>query len=154
MAKFATAVVDALHSTFVAQMATEIAAVEADNGLAAGDITPIRKYYKYRAINEHVSPSIAVACVEFEFEDQPTLHTTQRCIVVLRYAGDADLEATELAVRRYATAMVNVIVNNNELGDSNVISSYIDNVSFAEVSLDGATFVDTIMDLSIGLEER
>jgi hypothetical protein len=153
MAKYATAVVDALHTTFSAQMATEIAAVEADNGLTAGDMPAIRDYFKYRALNEHVSPSLSISCYETAFLEQSLKHAVCRCTVALRYAGDADVEATELLMRRYATAMISVVTNNNEMGADKIHTTFVDEVSFSEVYLDGAAFVDVVMGLSVDIEE-
>ena len=118
MSRYETAAVDALHTQVSAQLATQLAAVETDEGIAAGSLTQPISILKNRAPNDNISPLMRIYSDGAGTFDQRNHLYVVDCIIDLGYKfpTGTDLAALELFMRRYLDAMRRCVLADQTLG--------------------------------------
>lgn len=117
MARHVSLAVQRLYATVNSNLATELAAVETEESLVAGSLTVPADILRYRAPMHHTSPMIEVFDEGFTYDSQRQRLMDIECIIRISYQGGEDLDATELFMRRYVTAVIQVIETTPGLGD-------------------------------------
>lgn len=108
-----------LHTWFESQLPTQLAAVETAQSLTAGDLTVPVDYIPAKVEDDNRSPLLQVYCDSTgEIEPEATgtdKIATYPCKVTVEYSGDADIEAGQLFMRRYLSALVKTLVASRTL---------------------------------------
>lgn len=135
---YAQKAVAALYDRHVAQLPTELAAVETEQSLAAGALAEPEAYLDHRAIYDNRSPLIQVYDEGVAEGDDRAGVWIVPCTVVLSYLGGTNLSANELFVRRYLTALMRVVQKDPTLGSTSITLVDFVNVDAARVEGDRA----------------
>ena len=110
MSAYAEKAVDALHSAYSTNLPTELATVETEAGLSAGDLTEPIEYLKHRAPLDNRSPLVQIYDDGLEAVEERNGIWIVPCTVVISYYGTPDLAANEQFVRRYLTALMRTVL--------------------------------------------
>ena len=135
---------DALKATMVANLETELRAVETAEGLASGALTDPVAYVKARGVNDNRSPLIQI----FADGTDPLLagqrgrRWSAECSLLLWWLGTTDLEANELFAERYSWALIEVLTKNPTLTGLPVTAAIITGVEVAGGGLGSVSGVD------------
>lgn len=109
--------VKAMHDRYSSQLATELAAVETEDELAAGALTEPVEIIDYFAPNDTRTPLLQIYDDEgIQDYDQRNRIWTIPVATVLSYSSGADLSAAAAFVRRYVTALLRVVQKDWTLG--------------------------------------
>lgn len=124
--RYSEKAVKALYDRIVATFTTQLRAVETAVGLTSGALTDPAAYVRARVPNDNRSPIVQVYEESWRFDgpDRNCLLAVD-CTVLIDFAGSVDLEASELQMRRYITALLQVIESDRALNDSLVSGVYI-----------------------------
>lgn len=116
MSRYAQKAVDALHATFASGFAEELRLIETEESLDEGELRDPVDYVKAFTPADNRSPLVQI----YELSGVPISHrnrlTAVECTVAVTYNGGTDIEADELRMRRYLTAMIRVIELDTTLG--------------------------------------
>lgn len=112
----------ALLDWFEAQLPTHLAAVETEEGLNAGDLTVPVEYMGRPAVHDNRSPLLQVYAESIDSGELRAGKWVITCPVVLSYSSDADLDAAELFVERYITALIRTVAADPQLGGQAVVT--------------------------------
>lgn len=121
MPKYEQRAVDALHAVFTAGFATQLRAVETDEGLSSGALTDPQAYIRAFVPSDNRTPLIQI----YAEGGEPLGDSGNRqnlsmidCTVVATYGATSDMEAAERFMGRYLTAMIQLVRANPRLGNA------------------------------------
>jgi len=135
-----------LLSYYETNLQTYLTAVETAQSLSTGAMTPPLDYLPGRMPDDLRSPLLQVYCDGGAAADHRNALHSYNCGVLVTYASDADIEAGQLFMRRYMTALVACLAADRTLGD-NVVQAIDGEQNFFSESGDGTT--SHSIDLSI-----
>tara|TARA_Y100001938_G_scaffold148335_2_gene231710 strand:- start:97 stop:576 length:480 start_codon:yes stop_codon:yes gene_type:complete len=119
-ARYVQKAVDSLHTTINGGIATQLRAVETSEGLTSGALTDPEAVVKARMPLDNRTPLIQVFdeswAHDAEAGQRHDMITTFCNVVLTTFSQDTDLEAAELFMRRYITAMIETIATDPTLG--------------------------------------
>lgn len=114
--KYIDRAVTQLAARITAQLPTYLRNVETDQGLAVDSLTDPVGVGKARLPFDARSPFVEVFDERWDYESFSNRIMVVDCTVAIHYVGDADIEATEIFMRRYMTALLRMIEADATLG--------------------------------------
>lgn len=121
-ARYIQKAVDSLHATINAGIATQLRAVETSESLTTNALTDPVDVVKARLPMDNRTPLIQVFEETWSHDTKAgqrhSIITTFCNVVLTTLSTDVDLEAAELFMRRYVTAMIETIAADPTLGGS------------------------------------
>lgn len=107
--------VDLLSDWYENNFQTYLTEVETEESLTVGSLTPPVDYFKGSVPDDTRSPFMVIYADDSETLDHRNNLYEYGCTVELRYASDADIEAAQLKMRQYMSAMVKTIASDRSL---------------------------------------
>jgi len=134
--QFADLAITSLLSYYESNFATQLRAVETAQSLAVNSLDNPYNYVPGKA-SEDPQPLLLQVFVDGSGDTLPEATGTDKivtypCTLHLEYVGDADIEAGQLRMRRYMTALVNTLYGSRTLGGKVVSAIDAGQVFYAE----------------------
>lgn len=121
-ARYIQKAVDSLHTTINAGLAAQLRAVETSESLSAGALTDPVDVVKARLPMDNRSPLVQIFDETWAHDlaagQRHDIIMTVCNVVITTLSQDVDLEAAELFMRRYVTAMIETVAEDPTLGGS------------------------------------
>lgn len=117
-----------LASYIESNLATELRAIETAQGLASGAIRDPVAYVPGRVPNDN-RPIVEVYETSWNHLDHAQQLMSVSCEVLVTHLGDADVLAGQLTLRRYATALADIIHDDPTLGGTVAVAILLDGES-------------------------
>ena len=152
-ARYIQKAVDALHNTISGGIAAQLRAVETSESLSTNALTDPQAVVKARMPLDNRSPMVQVFEETWAHDmaagQRHRIITTNCNVVITTLSHDADLEAAELFVRRYVTAMVETIANDPTLGGAAMSAVIMGGDSAAFVGDQSASRIAHVLDVEV-----
>lgn len=151
--KYADKAVAKLLAWYEAQLQTYLTATETAQSLAAGSLTAPVDYVAGQFQEDTRTPLLLVSCDSGDTEDWNAGVYSYDCAVSLMYSSDANIEAGQLFMRRYMTALIDTVRADHTLGGTVAQALEMDQSLFSEKSADAVTRHAIALGIEIKLHE-
>ena len=151
--RYAQRAIKALRDHYVANLETELRAVETEQSLTANSLTDPVVYVEGYLPNDTRSPIIQVFCMRGTPDDWKNGLYIYNCSVVLGFVHDADIEAGQLQARRYLTALLETLRVDRTLGGVVTIAIDTDQTLFADKPSDAETLHYVALEIDVQIDE-